>query len=176
VLRHRAPRLGRACFLLVAGTVAGALAPAAGCGRKAAPRPPDLVRPRTVEDFSARAGPEGIRLTWTRPTETVDGADMPDLDGFVVERAEEASPDSAETPPLVFATVATIHLDDRERFSRIRVVRYDDRTVTAGRTYAYRVVAFTLVGYTSRPSRVVRARWPGATGPAPEPPAASAVE
>jgi hypothetical protein len=151
------------------------LAPAAGCGRKGAPRPPDLVRPRTVRHLSARPGAEGIRLTWTRPTETVDGTDMPDLDGFVVERAETSS-DSEESAALAFATVATIHLDDRERFSRIRVVRYDDRTVTVGRTYAYRVVAFTLDGYTSQPSRVVRARWSGETGPTREPAGSPAVE
>ncbi len=152
------------CLLLVAA-LAAALPHAGGCGRKAPPRPPELVRPRSVRNLSAQPGREGMRLTWTRPTETVDGDDMPDLDGFVVERA--VVPPHVETSAtLVFETIATIHLDDRERFSKIRTVRYEDRTVTAGMTYAYRVVAFTLDRYTSRPSRVVRVRWPGATDPA----------
>ena len=82
---------------------------------------------------------------------------MPDLDGFVVSRALATA--SAESPH--FETIATIHLDDRERFAKVRRVTYDDLRVAPGETYLYRVVAFTLDGYVGGPSRIARAQWSG---------------
>jgi hypothetical protein len=133
-----------------------------GCGNKGNPRPPEFVRPQQIDDLQATAAGSGIRLTWTRPTKTVDGSDMPDLDGFVVSRAR-ATTTPAESPR--FETIATIHLDDRERFAKVRRVTYDDLRVTPGEPYLYRVVAFTLDGYVGAPSRVARAQW---SGPNPE--------
>jgi hypothetical protein len=87
---------------------------------------------------------------------------MPDLDGFVISRANAAT--SADGP--TFQTLATIHLDDRERFSKARTITYDDLDVVPGEAYLYRVVAFTLDGYVGRPSPPARVRWP-ARGPDP---------
>jgi len=133
-----------------------------GCGNRGNPRPPEFVRPQQVDDLEATAAQSGIRLTWTRPTKTVDGSDMPDLDGFVVNRAVATT--SAESPH--FETIATIHLDDRERFAKVRRMTYEDLRVASGETYLYRVVAFTLDGYVGAPSRVARGQWPG-SGPEP---------
>jgi hypothetical protein len=128
-----------------------------GCGNKEDPRPPEFVRPQRIDDLQATPTQSGIRLTWTRPTKTADGSTMPDLDGFVVSRAIATSPiDAAD-----FETIATIHLDDRERFAKVRRMTYDDLRVTAGETYLYRVVAFTLDGYVGGPSRIARAQAPG---------------
>jgi len=128
------------------------------CGNKGNPRPPEFVRPQRIEDLAATPSRTGIRLSWTRPTKTVDGNDMPDLDGFVVSRATGAT--SVESAH--FETIATIHLDDRERFAKVHRMTYDDLRVTPGETYLYRVVAFTLDGYVGGPSRVARAQWSGA--------------
>jgi hypothetical protein len=139
-------------LIVALSTMAGA------CGNKGNPRPPEYVRPQQIDNLEATAARSGIRLTWTRPTETVDGSPMPDLDGFVVSRALATT--STDTPR--FETIATIHLDDRERFAKVRRVTYDDVRVVPGQTYLYRVVAFTLDGYVGAPSRLARAQWSGA--------------
>lgn len=154
----RWPRLGRLAGITTAVALATCTLLPEGCGRKAPPRPPQFVRPRRIDDLVATPLTGGIRLTWTRPTETVDGSDMPDLDGIVIRRAVVMEP-SAEVDDLAFETIAIIHLDDRERFAKARRMSYDDRTAVAGRTYVYRVVAFTLDRYFSVPSAPTRARW-----------------
>ena len=40
-----------------------------GCGKKGAPRAPELVTPKTITNLAARSGPNSIILTWNRPTE-----------------------------------------------------------------------------------------------------------
>jgi hypothetical protein len=150
---RRAGALGAVALLAVAG--------GGGCGRKAAPRPPELVRPRSVDDLAARPTAEGIRLTWTRPTTTVEGRAMRDLAGFVVTRA-------AKGPAVPrFEPIATIQLDDRARFRKVREMAYDDRGLAPGEPYLYRVVAFTLDRYFSTPSPAAEATWPGPGAAAP---------
>jgi len=85
---------------------------------------------------------------------------MPDLDGFMISRAVEALK-NASPDELIFEHIATIHLDDRARFDKVRKVTFDDRDVVAGYVYVYRVTAFTLDRYFSIPSPVARARWSG---------------
>ena len=131
------------------------------CGKKESPRPPQLVRPQTIQDLNARPVEDGIRLTWTRPTATVEGRSMPDLDGVMISRAAEV-PTSTRPEDLIFEHIATIHLDDRGRFNKVRKMTFDDRSVVAGTVYLYRVTAFTLDRYFSLPSPAARSRWPGA--------------
>lgn len=155
----RAPRALRVRHVMAACIALALLSGALGaCGRKGPPRPPELVRPTAVDDLAATPVAAGIRLTWTRPTTTVDGSDMPDLDGFRVERVIATEP---PTPPLRFAIIATIHLDDRERFSKTRRMMFEDHAVVAGTRYVYRIVTFTLDDYVSLPSAEARARWSG---------------
>jgi hypothetical protein len=40
-------------------------------------------------------------------------------------------------------------------------MRFEDRSVTAGQTYAYVVAAFTFDRYFGAPSPAARAAWPG---------------
>jgi hypothetical protein len=164
VMRRMLARGGRrshvwGALIVAVSTMAGA------CGNKGNPRPPEYVRPQRIDNLEATAAQSGIRLTWTRPTETVDGSPMPDLDGFVVSRALATTSTEATDAPR-FETIATIHLDDRERFAKVRRVTYDDVRVVPGETYLYRVVAFTLDGYVGAPSRLARAQW---SGPGAEP-------
>ncbi len=95
------------------------------CGKRDFPRPPQLVRPKEIQDLRAHPVADGIRLTWTRPTTTVEGRAMPDLDGFMISRAVEA-PMIASPDELIFEHIATIHLDDRARFDKVRKVTFDD--------------------------------------------------
>jgi hypothetical protein len=146
-----------------AGLLALALVATAACGNKTTPLPPDLVRPQQITDLTAEPVAGGIRLSWSRPRETVGGYDMPDLDGVRISRASVSGTPEPSSPR--FETIATIHLDDRERFSKARKMTYDDHSATRGQTYLYQVEAFTLDDYVSAPSSSVKARWDGAGTP-----------
>jgi hypothetical protein len=135
------------------------------CGMKGDPRPPEFVRPSTIETLGAEPTPDGIQITWTRPTTTMDGKTMSDLDGILITRAIDVSPPTKVTN-LLFEHIATIHLDDRERFHKVRHMTFEDRSVTPGQTYAYRVQAFTFDRYFGAPSPAARAAWPGRGRPA----------
>lgn len=144
---------------LLAWTIGLLLLAFPGCGRKAGPRPPHLVQPERIMDLRARPIRDGIRLFWSRPTQTVDGRTMPDLDGVRIARALQVP--GVEPKELPFEHIATVLLDDRGRFDKIREMTYDDRTVVPGTTYFYQVEAFTLDGYHGRPSPLARASWRG---------------
>ncbi len=119
------------------------------CGRKAPPRSPEDVRPATITDLSATNTPEGIQLSWSRPRTYADGSRMPDLGGFVIERADGAEPHAS------FARLETIAVSDRDRFRQVKRFRHLDRGTTPGLTYRYRVVSFTVDRYFSAPSNLV---------------------
>jgi len=121
----------------------------AGCGRKAAPRPPEDVAPAAITDLSATDTPEGITLSWSRPKAYIDGSRMNDLGGFIIERA--AGSDAAAT----FATLGKVAVSDHERFQQQRRFRLTDPTTIVGAPYLYRVVSFTIDEYVSAPSNVV---------------------
>jgi len=120
-----------------------------GCGRKASPRPPEDVLPKTILDLQAVNAPEGVQLTWSRPSLYADGSRMSDLAGFVIERAVGTD------PRVPFARLHIIEVGDRDRFRQIKRFQHLDRDTRAGTTYHYRVVSFTLDRYFSEPSNAV---------------------
>jgi hypothetical protein len=123
--------------------VAAALLVAA-CGRKNIPVAPELVRPDPPESLGAIVTPDGVRLTWLRPTRYSGGQRMDDLGGFVVERAI--------APATTFAKIGTFVVTDQFRFQRERHMDWLDRDVHPGERYVYRVTAYTLDGYRSFPA------------------------
>ncbi|MFI5366166.1 MAG: hypothetical protein ACHQ4J_11130 [Candidatus Binatia bacterium] len=118
------------------------------CGRKAPPRPPEDVRPKTIADLTASNVADGVQLSWSRPRAYADGSPMTDLGGFVVERADGADPHAA------FQHVAQLEVTDRDRFRQIKSFRYLDRDTSVGTPYRYRVVSYTLDRYFSAPSNI----------------------
>lgn len=144
----------RAAALLVAL----ACAPPA-CGRKAPPVAPETVQPETVENLAAIATPEGVRLSWLRPTRYTGGGRMNDLGGFEIERApgEGAAPE--------FVKVDTVVLEDQERFRKERRLEWVDKDVLPGERYRYRVTAVTLDHYRSAPAGPVEVRYGTPPGP-----------
>jgi hypothetical protein len=119
------------------------------CGRKAPPRPPQDVMPKTIEDLAASNVRDGIELSWARPRLYADGTRLTDLGGFLIERV------SGSAAGARFERLAEIEVTDRERFQQIKRFRYVDRSVTGGGAYAYRVVSFTVDRYFSAPSNAV---------------------
>lgn len=126
------------------------------CGRKTAPKPPQLVAPRTVEELSLATQSGGILVRWSRPTEYVDGTGMEDLGGFVVERNRYNSD---------FEEIARVPVTDRGRFQKAKRFDYLDTKLLPGATYHYRIVAYTTDGYYSAPSGAAEITWnpPGST-------------
>lgn len=129
---------------------------APACGRKTIPKPPQLVAPRTVEELSLATQSGGILVRWSRPTEYVDGSDMEDLGGFVVERNRYNSD---------FEEIARVSVTDRGRFQKAKRFDYLDTKLLPGATYHYRIVAYTTDDYYSLPSGAAEITWnpPGST-------------
>jgi hypothetical protein len=119
---------------------------AVACGRKADPLAPELVEPTPPEDLSAVSTPDGVRLSWRRPTRYSGGARMDDLGGFTIERAP------ADAGPAAFAEVGRVELTDQTRFRKERRLEWIDKTAVSGERYRYRVTAWTLDGYRSPPA------------------------
>ncbi len=145
--------------------VAGALA-LVSCGRKTEVKPPQLVAPHTVAEVSLTTLPDGVAVKWSRPTKYVDGTDMEDLGGFVVERSRNNEQ---------FAELTRVPVTDRGRFQKTTRFEYVDKLVMHETTYHYRIVAFTTDGYYSAPSGAATITWDPQPSPSPSTtPAASA--
>jgi hypothetical protein len=125
---------------------------AAACGRKADPQPATLVRPKQITNLAATAAADGIRLEWSRPESYVNGRRMDDLGGFLVFRGVPGGGDAEE--------IGKIAVSDAERFQREKKFAFVDDKAEKGRSYFYRVVAFTTDGYYSEPSNQVSAEKP----------------
>src|ERR1700747_2351030 len=97
------------------------------CGKKGDPRAPELATPKTITNLTARSEANGIALTWSRPTEYVDGKELKDLASFVIFR-KEVSP-SCPDCPVPYRQLTTVNVEDREKFVRQKQYRYDDQEV-----------------------------------------------
>ena len=133
----------------------------AACGVRSKPLPPELVQPEPPSDLVAKSMPDGVQLTWKRPTKYSGGKHMRDLASFEIERATGAD-------GIDYALVGTYELTDQTRFRQERTITWTDTSAVAGTTYRYRVIATTLDGYRSTPSESLAIEHhPGATATAP---------
>jgi len=128
-------------------------ASAGGCGKKSDLRAPELAAPKPVNNLSARPAPDGVTLTWNRPTEYIDGKEIKDLASFVIFR-KEISPSCLDCP-VPYRQLTIVNVEDREKFVRQKQYRYDDQEVHANAVYRYRVSAQLLDGSLSAPSNEV---------------------
>src|SRR5207244_13631156 len=122
-------------------------------GRKGLPGAPQLVEPEAVEDLAAIATPDGVRLSWLRPTRYTGGGRMNDLGGFEIERAP------GEGPAPEFVKIGTVTLEDQQRFRKERRLEWVDKDVQSGERYRYRVTAVTLDRYRRAPAGPVGPRY-----------------
>jgi hypothetical protein len=129
------------------------LALAAACGKKGDPRAPELATPKPITSLTVRSGPNGIILSWRRPTEYVDGTELKDLASFVIFRKEV--PLTCPDCPVPYRQLTTVNVEDRDKFAQQRQYRYDDQDVRPDATYRYRVSSQLLDGSLSAPSNEV---------------------
>jgi len=127
------------------------------CGKKTPVRPPALVLPEPTGDLTLDIEKGSVVLRWGRPQKYVDGSEMEDLGSFTVLRATEDA--QGQTSP--FAKVATIPVEDRDRFRKTKRFTYTDTQLTAGTLYRYRVQSLTADGYESDLSNTVELVWKG---------------
>ena len=124
-----------------------------GCGKKGDPRAPELATPKVIENLRASLVPTGVALTWSRPTEYVDGSALKDLVGFVIFR-KEISPTCIDCP-VPYRTLTTLDIEDREKFVKQKQFRYVDEETQSNMTYRYRVSSQLKDGSLSEPSNEV---------------------
>ena len=129
----------------------------ASCGHKTPVRPPEWIVPEAIGDLALDVDDKknAVVLNWGRPQEYVDGSELDDLGGFVVLRATE----EGQGKESAFTQVATIAVEDRDRFRKAKKFSYTDTQLTAGVLYRYRVQAVTLDGYSSGLSNTVELVW-----------------
>lgn len=126
---------------------------AVGCGKKGDPRAPELATPKTITNLAARSGPNGISLTWNRPTEYVDGKALKDLASFVIFRKEVSQ--SCPDCPVPYRPLTTVNVEDRDKFAQKKQYRYDDQEVRPKAIYRYRISSQLLDGSLSAPSNEI---------------------
>jgi hypothetical protein len=126
-----------------------------GCGKKGEPRAPELATPQLIKNLTAKPDRPGIVLTWSRPTEYVDGRSLTDLTGFVIFR-KDLSPTCPECP-VPYRPLANVNVEDREKFVKQKQYRFIDESAQAQMMYRYRVSSQLKDGSLSNPSNEVEA-------------------
>ena len=126
---------------------------ATACGKKGDLRAPELAAPLPINNLSARPAPDGVTLTWNRPTEYIDGKEIKDLASFVIFRKEISL--SCVDCPVPYRQLRIVNVEDREKFVKQKQYRYDDQEVRAKAVYRYRVSAQLFDGSLSAPSNEV---------------------
>jgi len=124
-----------------------------GCGKKGDPRAPELATPRVIENLRAASAPNGVALTWSRPTEYVDGSELKDLVGFAIFR-KDISPTCVDCP-APYRPLTTVDIEDREKFVKQKQYRYLDEEAQQKMIYRYRVSSQLKDGSLSEPSNEV---------------------
>jgi len=123
------------------------------CGKRGDPRAPELVLPKTITNLSARSAASGIALTWSRPTEYVDGKELTGLASFVIFRKEVSA--SCPDCPVPYRQLTTVNVEDREKFVKQKQYRFEDTDVRPKAIYRYRVSSQLIDGTLSAPSNEI---------------------
>jgi hypothetical protein len=126
------------------------------CGKKGDPRAPELVSPKTIDNLRAQTSPSGVTLTWSRPSQSIDGRDLKDLSSFVIFR-KELSPGCLECP-VPYRQLTTVFVEDNEKFIKQRQYRFVDQEVRPQAVYRYRVSSQLSDGSLGGPSNEVEVK------------------
>lgn len=120
--------------VILAGTFAIA------CGKKTAPIPPEAVIPAPISDLAYSLDEKGVTLTWSIPTRTELGTQLPEIDEFIIEKAEYREKDYCRDCPIQYAqTIRIAGTATRDRQNKTLTSR--DENLRPGHRYFYRVKA-----------------------------------
>ncbi|HEY1268201.1 MAG TPA: fibronectin type III domain-containing protein [Candidatus Binatia bacterium] len=128
-----------------------------GCGAKGALRAPEGAVPEPITDLRAKAGKQGVVLTWGRPQRYVDGKELTDLASFVIFRKELAK--NCPDCPSPYRQLTTVDVEDQQKFIKRKQFGYVDQEVQPGTVYRYRVFSKVADGSMSDPSNEAEVTW-----------------
>ena len=129
-----------------------------GCGKKGALVPPEALAPAPVSDLAIAQKGARFEVTWSAPSREEGGAPLRDLAGFLLFRRTLLPPaEDCEECPGAYSQLARIDLDFPQGVRRIgNRLLVDDYTPKKGKSYQYKVRAFTTGGARSRDSNLAR--------------------
>jgi hypothetical protein len=132
----------RVCWVLAFGIGIASLSLFASCGVKAPPQPRELIVPAPVKDVAVRIVPDGLEITFTLPSKSLDGSPLEVVGGYRILRE---GPDGKDVREDIRFSVSEM----REMTGK-RVAFLDEPPEQAG-TYRYCVIPVDVYG--SHPSR-----------------------
>ena len=139
-----------------------------GCGKKAPPIASDVTVPSPISDLESTVREGHLLLRWSMP-EAPKGSKMSAVREFIVLREETVLTKAwCEECPERLETLDVLVMDTKDKFfiTDDRVV-YEDKKISYGHRYVYRVVSVSMRGHRSEMSNRVVVAW-DAPPPAPE--------
>ncbi|MGH7768410.1 MAG: hypothetical protein ACREQP_13210 [Candidatus Binatia bacterium] len=128
-----------------------------GCGAKGALRAPEGAIPEPIKDLRAKAGNQGINLTWTRPESYLDGKGLNDLAGFIIFRKEISK--TCPECPVPYRERAAVNVEDQQKFQKRKQYGFVDQELQPQTIYRYRVISKVMDDTLSEPSNEVEVAW-----------------
>jgi len=129
-----------------------------GCGVKTEPLPPQQVVPKPITDLRYELSEKGVTLTWSYPTETVNGTDLEEIDSFSLYRAVVPIDEYCETCPIPFGMPIEIPggvIPD----SGHKTARYESTLLRPGHIFFFKVRSGTGAWSRSADSNIVSFTW-----------------
>lgn len=127
------------------------------CGKKGAPRAPELAIPERINDLRASTGKRGILLRWTRPKSYVDGKALTDLASFVIFR--KSLPANCPDCRAPYRERTVLDVEDQDKFIKQTDYEFRDQELQPDTVYYYRVFSRLFDGSLSEPSNEVIVEW-----------------
>jgi fibronectin type 3 domain-containing protein len=139
-----------------------------GCGKKSPPVSYDAVLPPPILDLETRVREGRLFVRWSMP-DVPEKSEKAAVREFKLSRSESSLEDEwCEECPERLEVLDVLRLGRMDNFSRRDdLVIYEDKKVTYGRRYVYRVISISARGHESEPSNRVFVEW-DAPPPAPD--------
>jgi hypothetical protein len=128
-----------------------------GCGAKGPLRAPEGAIPEPIKDLRAKAGNQGVNLTWSRPDRYLDGKDLNDLAGFIIFRKEISK--TCPECPVPYRERAVVNVEDQQKFQKRKQYGFVDQELQPQTIYRYRVFSKVMDDSLSEPSNEAEVAW-----------------
>ncbi|MFO7605141.1 MAG: fibronectin type III domain-containing protein [Desulfurivibrionaceae bacterium] len=145
-------------FLLILAGMLVLAAVLSACGKKTAPIPPQAIIPLPITDLTHQLDDSGVTLSWSAPVRSEQGRRLPEIDSYLIERAEYALADFCKNCPVRYTEVGVIAGED-DPAGWGENLTFRDEELKAGHIYYYRVKSKVGWRVISRPSEPVRFEW-----------------
>lgn len=138
--------------------LAASLALLSGCGKKGALVPPEALAPAPVTNLALAQKDGRFQVRWSAPSRQEGGASLKDLAGFLLFRRVVLPPnEDCEECATAYGQPLKIDIEYPQAAKRSgNFWIYDDRDLTVGKLYQYKVRSFTTTGVQSKDSNRVR--------------------